>query len=177
MMALPDKPIRLAVYEGLGKISIGSYSIINPGVRVTSAAEITIGQSCMLAMNAYLSDADWHDLQHRIYAPGASAPIVLEDNVWVGDSALVCKGVRIGENSVVGARSVVTKDIPPNVVVAGIPAKIVRELDANDLTTRKDLFTGQTPYEQFEADFFRDRLKANTMMRWLKSVIAPGKSD
>ena len=177
MMALPDKPIRLAVYEGLGKISIGSYSIINPGVRVTSAAEITIGQSCMLAMNAYLSDADWHDLQHRIYAPGASAPIVLEDNVWVGDSALVCKGVRIGENSVVGAWSVVTKDIPPNVVVAGIPAKIVRELDANDLTTRKDLFTGQTPYEQFEADFFRDRLKANTMMGWLKSVIAPGKSD
>jgi len=177
MMALPDKPIRLAVYEGLGRIDIGSYSIVNPGVRVTSASEIIIGQSCMLAMNAYLSDADWHDLQHRIYAPGATAGIKLDDNVWIGDSALVCKGVHIGENSVVGAWSVVTKDVPANVVVAGVPAKIVRALDPEEITTRKHLFTGEVPYADFEASYFQEKLGNNGLINWIRSLSLPGNKD
>jgi acetyltransferase-like isoleucine patch superfamily enzyme len=177
IMALPDKPVRLAVYEGLGSIDIDSYCIINPGVRITSASGITIGHSCMLAMNAYLSDADWHDLQHRIYAPGAAAPIKLGNNVWIGDSALVCKGVSIGDNSVVGAWSVVTKDVPSNVVVAGNPAKVVRELDTKHLTTREHLFTSETPYDEFERNYFKDMLEKNTFFRWLKSVFAPGSAD
>ena len=93
VMALADKPVRLAVFENLGEISIGDYGVINPGVRISSANSITIGDSCLLAMNCYLSDADWHDIQHRIYAPGNTAPIVLKDNVWIGDSALITKGV------------------------------------------------------------------------------------
>jgi acetyltransferase-like isoleucine patch superfamily enzyme len=177
MMALPDKPVRLAVYEGLGKISIGNYCIVNPGVRISSACEISIGHSCMLAMNAYLSDADWHDLQHRIYAPGTTGPIILGNNVWIGDSALVCKGVTIGDNSVVGAWSVVTRDVPANVVVAGVPAKVVRELDPDNLTTRQDLFNGPNPYESFEADYDRKRLDGNSILGWLKSIIKPGNSD
>ncbi len=177
VMALPDKPVRLAVYEGLGQISIGNYCIVNPGVRVSSADKITIGDSCMLAMNCYLSDADWHDLQHRIFAPGATAPILLGNNVWIGDSALVCKGVSIGDNSVVGAWSVVTKDVPANVVIVGNPARIVRDLDPDDLTTREGLFNGPTPYELFEANFFRERLADNSFFHWLKTLIAPGSSD
>ena len=61
--------------------------------------------------------------------PGGSAPIVLERGAWIGDSAIVCKGVRIGENSIVGAGAVVTKDVPPNVIVAGNPARVVKKLD------------------------------------------------
>ena len=177
VMALPDKPVRLAVYEELGQISIGNYCIVNPGVRVSSADKITIGNSCMLAMNCYLSDADWHDLQHRIFAPGATAPILLGNNVWIGDSALVCKGVSIGDNSVVGAWSVVTKDVPANVVIVGNPARIVRDLDPDDLTTREALFNGPTPYELFEANIFRERLADNSFLHWLKTLIAPGPSD
>ncbi len=177
MMALADKPIRLAVYEGLGRIHIGSYSIINPGVRITSATEIAVGESCMIAMNAYLSDADWHDLQHRIYAPGATAGIKLDDNVWVGDSALVCKGVHIGENSVIGAWSVVTRDVPANVVVAGVPAKVVRQLDPAEITSRKHLFTGKVSYEEFEADYFQQKLGSNSFINWIRSLVLPGKKD
>ncbi len=64
-MALYDRQARLSVFEGLGEIRVGHYCIINPGVRVSSADRITIGESCMLAMNVYLTDADWHDTQHR----------------------------------------------------------------------------------------------------------------
>jgi len=131
----------------------------------------------MLAMNAYLSDADWHDLHHRIYAPGATAPIVLEDNVWIGDSALVTKGVTIGENSVVGAWSVVTRDVPANVVVAGNPARIVRELDTSHLTTREHLFTGTQPYDEFEREYFTQLLGGNRFLNWLRSLLKPGRFD
>jgi acetyltransferase-like isoleucine patch superfamily enzyme len=54
---------------------------------------------------------------------------VLERGAWIGDSAIVCKGVRVGENSIVGAGAVVTKDVPPNVIVAGNPARVVKKLD------------------------------------------------
>lgn len=176
-MALPDKPIRLAVFEGLGEIEIGDYSIVNPGVRMSSASSIRIGHSCMFAMNCYLSDADWHDIHHRIFAPGASAPIVLKDNVWIGDSALVTKGVTVGTNSIVGAWSVVTKDVPDNVVVVGNPARIVRELDTSHLTLRRDLFTGDVPYDDFEADYFRRLLAGNRVWDWVSSLVRPGRGD
>lgn len=54
--------------------------------------------------------------------------IVIEDNVWIGMESLILGGVTIGENSVVAARSVVTKDVPPNMLVAGVPAKIVKKI-------------------------------------------------
>ena len=174
IMALADSPVRLAVFEGLGRIHIGDYCIVNPGVRISSASSVEIGQGCMLAMNCYLSDADWHDIHHRIFAPGRTAPIVLGNNVWIGDSALVSKGVTIGENSVVGASSVVTKDVPANVVVAGNPAKVVTQLDMENCTTREQLFTGAVPYEEFERDYFRQQLAGNTFLDWLKQLIMPG---
>jgi len=174
-MTLHDKPVRLAVFEGLGSIHIDDYCIVNPGVRLSSASAITIGHSCMLAMNCYLSDADWHDLHHRIFAPGNSAPIVLENNVWIGDSALVTKGVRIGENSIVGAWSVVTRDVPANVIVAGNPARVVRELDTSHLTLRKNLFTGEQPYEEFEAGYYRQQLAGNSLFGWLRQMILPSR--
>ena len=176
-MALPDKPVRLAVFEGLGEIHIGSYSIVNPGVRVTSAAAIRVGESCMLAMDCYLSDADWHDLNHRIYAPGNHGPIVLEDNVWIGDGALVSKGVHIGANSIVGARAVVTKDVPANVVVAGNPAMVVKTLQSESRTVRKDLFTMEQSYDAFERDYYQQLLAGNSFARWLRSMIWPSRED
>ena len=112
VMALADKPVRLAVFENLGEISIGDYGVINPGVRISSANSITIGDSCLLAMNCYLSDADWHDVDHRIFAPGKTRAINIGDNVWLGDGVRVLKGVTIGDNTIVGAGSVVTKSLP-----------------------------------------------------------------
>jgi acetyltransferase-like isoleucine patch superfamily enzyme len=99
-MALKEAPVRFSIwpdpaYEG--RISIGDYCVINPGVRITSASSIEIGNNCMLAMYAYLMDMDGHDLHHRVIAPGETAPIVLKDNVWICDGAVVCKGVTVGE--------------------------------------------------------------------------------
>lgn len=180
IMGLRDKPVRLAVFpseDGKGSIHIGNYCIINPGVRITSASAIEVGDSCMIAMNAYLSDADWHDIHHRIYAPGSTAPIRLEKNVWIGDSALITKGVTIGENSVVGAYSVVTKDVPANSIVVGNPARVIRELDASHLTTREHLFNGPVDYDQFQAEYFETQLKHNRLSGWLRTLLIPGVQD
>ena len=177
IMALPDKPVRLAVFEGLGRITIGDYCLINPGARLTSATSIDIGHSCMLAMNCYLGDADWHDLQHRIYAPGNSAAIVLKDNVWIGDGAIVVKGVTIGHNSIVGAQAVVTHDVPDNVIVAGNPARVIRSLDMEHRTMRQQLFTAEASYASFADDYSRGLLQGNSLAGWLGSLWRPGRSD
>lgn len=112
-----------------GSIAIGDNVLVMNGVRVSSASSITIGDGCMLGNFCYLSDSDWHDIHDRTCMPGGSAPIVLERGAWIGDSAIVLKGVRVGENSIVGAGAVVTKDVPPNVIVAGNPARVVKHLD------------------------------------------------
>lgn len=112
-----------------GRITIGDNVLIMNGVRISSASSITVGDGCMLANHCYLTDADWHDIHDRTSTPGGTAPIVLERGVWIGDSAIVCKGVRIGENTIIGAGAVVTRDIPPNVVAVGNPARVVKRLD------------------------------------------------
>jgi maltose O-acetyltransferase len=78
-------------------------------------------------------DTDFHgphpERRHDPSVPVACAPVNLTENVWVGGQSAILKGVTIGKNSVVGFRAVVTKDVPPNVVVAGNPARIVKHLD------------------------------------------------
>ena len=110
-----DRTVRLttwAMNEHQGQIDIADAVLICPGVRIDSACQVSIGESTMLAAGAYITDADWHDVYDRTQPIGQTAPVTLERNVWVGDGAIVCKGVRIGENSIIGAGSVVTKDIP-----------------------------------------------------------------
>ena len=177
IMALYDRPVRLSVFEGLGRIEIGSYSIVNPGVRMSSASGIRIGESCMLAMNAYLSDADWHDLQHRIYAPGKTAPVVIGNNCWVGEGAFVGKGVTVGDNSVIGAFAVVTGDVPANSIVAGVPAKVIGEVDPENVIARRTMFTGDVPYAEFEQDYVREQLRGNSLAGWLRAMLLPGPTD
>jgi len=117
-----------------GKIEIGDNVLVMNGVRISSASSIIIGDDCMLANYCYLTDADWHDIHDRT-SFGPTKPIVLERGAWVGDSAIICKGVRIGENSIVGAGAVVRKDVPANVIVVGNPARIVKKLDPKKVKT------------------------------------------
>ena len=84
------------------------------------------------------------------------------------------KGVTIGDNSVVAARAVVTKDVPPNVVVAGNPARVVKELDPEKgFTTRMDYFANPAELERFFDAINREVLAGNSFWRWLWSVIYP----
>ena len=141
VVAAADRPVRLTTWEhehGGGRIAIGDYALLCPGVRLDSASGIDVGASSMIAAGAYLTDADWHDVYDRTRVIGATAPIVLEENVWIGDGTIVCKGVRIGANSVIGAGSVVTRDIPANVIAAGNPAAVVRPLDPERAVVRRE---------------------------------------
>ncbi|MBP9873243.1 MAG: hypothetical protein KBC60_04350 [Haliscomenobacter sp.] len=72
-------------------------------------------------------DSDFHGLDHNQMG-GNSKPVILEDHVWLATRSMVLKGVRIGKGAVVAAGAVVTKDVPPYTVVAGVPAKVIKHL-------------------------------------------------
>lgn len=145
LLGCSDKKTRLTVWSdkmGISGIRIGDHVLISPGVRISAAENIRISDSCMLASHVYITDSDWHGIYDRSMPCGETKQVVLEENVWIGDSAIVCKGVTIGRNSIVGAGSVVTSDIPANVIAAGNPAKIIRSLNpAKKIVTRKDRFS------------------------------------
>lgn len=180
IMATRDRYVRLTTFSHggrSGRVEVGAYSIILPGVRLTSAASIRTGKNCMFAHNVYVTDADWHDLYDRTEAPGANAPVVLGDNVWLGDSAIVCKGVTIGDNSVVGAGAVVSRDVPPNTVVVGNPAVPVKTLDPSLIRRRReDLFSVNESCDDYFEDFERWVLRDNRFRTWLRAVLWPNRS-
>ena len=123
-MATKDGRIRLVTWpETEGRIEIGSYVALSPGVRIKSASSVKIGDSCVIAENVYITDADWHGIYERIYPPGEMAPVEIGNNVWISDRATVLKGVRIGDNSIVAAGAVVTSDVPPDTIVGGVPSR------------------------------------------------------
>ena len=156
-----------------GKIDIGKYALITPGVRIMAAEKIKIGDACMIAHGAYISDADWHGIYDRAEPVGKTKPIKFEDNVWIGDSAIICKGVTIGKNSIIGAGAVVTKNVPENCVFAGNPAKLVKKLDQGEFNTRKDFFKDPKKLA-YDFDMLdRYSLQNNTFINWLRSIIFP----
>lgn len=114
-----------------GKIEIGNGVFCNYGVSISAHARVSIGDGCQLGSYACLMDNDYHQVVDRSQ-PGASAPIILQDNVWLAVRVIVLKGVTIGKNSVVGAGSVVTKEIPPNSLAAGVPAKVIRQFEPRE---------------------------------------------
>lgn len=181
MMATKNQPISFTSYsgpKGSGEIRIGNYCIILPGASMISACSISAGDNCMFASDCYLSDADWHGLYDRTSVPGSCAPIRLGENVWVGYRAIICKGVTIGNNSVIGTGAVVAKDIPENVVVAGNPAKIVKKLDTGDgFVSRESLFSGDDPFWEYSNRLERFAYSTNSFRNWLRTMIWPTKND
>lgn len=95
------------------------------GVSIGCFKHIYIGENVRVGANVLITDGDWHLDDPRVSLP---KPIIIKDNVWLGYGAVVMKGVTIGENSVIGLNSVVTKDIPANVIAAGNPCKVIRGL-------------------------------------------------
>lgn len=110
-------------------ISIGSGTFANFGLLALDVATITIGRDVQIGPNVQLlTPTHPIDPELRRDKWEAAEPIVIGDNVWLGGGVIVCPGVSIGENTVVGAGSVVTKDLPANVVSVGSPARVVRDL-------------------------------------------------
>ncbi|KPG70499.1 chorismate mutase [Enterococcus sp. RIT-PI-f] len=114
-------------------ISVGKNFYANYDCILLDVCPITIGDNCMLAPNVRLFTAT-HPLHpvKRNSGLELGAPIVIGDNVWIGGAATIVPGVRLGNNVVVGAGSVVTKSFPDNVVIAGNPARVIKTIDMNE---------------------------------------------
>lgn len=97
---------------------------INEGVEITCASTIRIGQGCTIARDVIIRDYDGHTIELPNYE--ISKPIDIGKNVWIGNRAMILKGVTIGDGAIVAAGSIVTKDVPAASIVAGIPAKIIK---------------------------------------------------
>jgi len=127
-----------------GTCKIGDFTLLN-GALIMADERIEIGKHVLVSWNVGIADSDFHPIdaaQRRIDTmalapfykdrpprpPLKTAPVIIEDNVWIGMNAVILKGVTIGENSVVAAGAVVSKSVPANVVVAGNPAVIVKQL-------------------------------------------------
>jgi len=181
IIASNDAPVRLTVWaapQKQGKITLGDCVLITGGVRLMAAHSITVGDGCMFASGAIISDCDWHGIYDRTNIDEDARPVVLAENVWIGTNAFVGKGVSIGKNSIVGAGAIVTKDVPENVVVAGNPAKIVKQLNPDGpFRTRMNMLADAPALERFMDAAYVDMLSENTLWGWVRSRIAPTTND
>ncbi|MDM1292948.1 sugar O-acetyltransferase [Sphingobacterium sp. N143] len=122
-------------------ISIGENFYSNYNCTILDCAPVTIGENVLFGPNVSLFTAG-HPLHFEARNLGweFASPIVIEDNVWIGGQVVINPGVRIGKNTVIGSGSVVTKDIPPDVVAAGNPCRVIRHITEAD---RKDYTADQ----------------------------------
>ena len=176
-----DNCVRLTSWpskQADAEIIIGDYCLISPGVRISSAKSIRIGDNCMFAANVIISDSDWHGIYNRIRPFRCTKPVVIENNVWLGERVIVTKGVTIGENSVVGSGSVVTKSIPPNSVTAGNPARIIKTINPNRRMLKRELlFSDPEHYFDNQDQLDKFMLGNNGWINWLRSLISPNQKD
>jgi galactoside O-acetyltransferase len=124
------------------QIRIGDRCYIGPASIIVAADKVEIGNDVLIGEGCYISDNDGHsldleirshDLTNRrkgikIWDGIATAPVVIGDNAWIAPRTIVLKGVTIGHGAVIGAGSVVTKDVPPMTLAAGNPARVLRKL-------------------------------------------------
>jgi acetyltransferase-like isoleucine patch superfamily enzyme len=122
----------VAIEIGVGHgalLEIGDNVLINYGCSLGVTQHVRIGNRANIGTHVTVIDNSFHEIDpnRRNEAP-PSAPVILEENVWLATRVIVLPGVTIGANSVVGAGSVVTHDIPPNVLAAGLPARVIRSI-------------------------------------------------
>jgi maltose O-acetyltransferase len=120
-------PIEFVSHKG-GRIFVGDHTFINYGSSISAHELVSIGRHCLLGHYTFILDNNQHDLGQHLVVP-ASAPVIIEDNAWIGSRSIILPGVHIGHNAVIGAGSVVTKHVPPWCVAVGNPAQVVRRLD------------------------------------------------
>ena len=173
-----DKKIDISTWQTdklNGSISLGNYILISPGTSIRSAESIDIGDSTMIASDVVITDSDWHGIYDRTDYVATPKPVKIHKNVWIGERSIILKGTRIGENSIIGAGSVVHGDIPPNSIYAGNPAKEVKKLDEGSFVTREELFNDSSTYLQDLNIIEENMLGNNSFFGWIKSMFWPKK--
>ncbi|MCG2419600.1 acyltransferase [Aequorivita sp. F47161] len=122
-----------AYLEARGKeanISFGDNVNINNGFSIIAERSITVDSNVLIGYNCQIADSDFHDLNvaNRMETDPFPKEVIIGKNVFVGNNVTILKGVVIGENTVVANGSVVTKSFPKDVIIGGVPAKIIKEL-------------------------------------------------
>lgn len=125
-------------YEGqkyTPELTIGDNVCFNSDCHIGCINKVTIGNNVLLASRVYISDHFHGEINEelKVIPPTkrklfSKGPVIIEDNVWIGEGVCIMPDVTIGKNSIIGANAVVTKSVPPNSVIAGIPAKILKSL-------------------------------------------------
>ena len=119
-----DRPCMVSTLTEEANLEIGNNCGFS-GTVIGAFTKIKLGNNVRCGANTLITDSDWHPGDTRV---GASKPVTIGDNVWLGINGVVLKGVEIGENTVIGANSLVTKSIPANVIAAGNPCKEIAKL-------------------------------------------------
>jgi acetyltransferase-like isoleucine patch superfamily enzyme len=122
-------PARVTAAAG-GRVAIGDRVMLNYGVEIYAARSITIGADTQIGDLAAIYDTNFHQVEEG--AEVAVAPVAIGSNVWIGRLAVVLPGVTIGDHAVVAAGAIVTGDVPARTLVAGNPARVVREVRASN---------------------------------------------
>jgi acetyltransferase-like isoleucine patch superfamily enzyme len=120
-------PVELATGP-TGELRIGEGVRVNYGTSIAAEQAVSIGDRVRIGPHAMIVDTDFHDPYQRSVRP-TPIPVVIEDDVWIGAKASVLKGVCIGRGAIVGVGAVVTRDVEPFAIVAGVPARLVGRLD------------------------------------------------
>ena len=108
-----------------GHLEIGDNVFINYGSSLVASTHVKVGNDSLIGTHVMVMDTDFHRIEDKVYDTSGK-PVILEERVWLGNRSIVLKGVTIGHDSVVAAGSVVTSDVPPRSIVAGVPARVVR---------------------------------------------------
>lgn len=123
-------------YTDFGKnIHIGKNVFINACCHFQDHGGVTLGDGCQIGHNVVFATLN-HGMAPEDRGTTYPAPIRLGKNVWVGSNATILQGVSIGDNSIVAAGAVVTRDVPENVIVAGVPAKIIKTIDCTSVKSK-----------------------------------------
>src|SRR5262245_29466516 len=127
-------PIEVGAAER-GSLVLGERVFINTGATIVATHSIVVGDDCLIGDLVAIFDSDFHPIEPS--RPARFAPVRLGVNVWVGRSATILPGVTIGDHSVIAAGSVVTDDVPARTLMAGVPARPIRNLEIPNGGRRK----------------------------------------
>ncbi|WP_022942749.1 sugar O-acetyltransferase [Psychromonas hadalis] len=121
-------------------IFLGEGGFINYGVTILDIAPVTIGQYVLIAPNVVIGTvAHPVDLSERVKPYACAEPITLGNNVWLGAGCIVLGGVTIGDRSVIGAGSIVTKDIPSDVIAVGNPCRVIKKIEHGEMPSKEQI--------------------------------------
>jgi acetyltransferase-like isoleucine patch superfamily enzyme len=116
--------VLLYLHQPQASIAIGEGCLVNYDTKILASCEVVIGAGTLISWNVTITDSDFHLIDAAVTP---EAPVRIGARVWVGAGAIILKGVEIGDGAVIAAGAVVTTDVPAKALVAGVPARLMRE--------------------------------------------------